>query len=154
MGCNGNCNSFGLAGRLGGGVKFGCGGCAGCDTGCACGCAAVGGMMGGGIAKVFVAATAGRGTDCLAVSFSSNRLSKFRRNPANFAFTVVAMVLMSRLNSADRTELILWGQEMCHKRLQLQFQRALICFFAARREDMSHHWTAGPLFVQIVAKWR
>jgi len=43
---------------------------------------------------------------------------------------------------------------MCHKWLPLEFQRALICFFAARRGDMSHHWTTGLLFVQIVAKWR
>ncbi len=107
MGCNGSCNSSGLAGRLGG-VKVGWAGCAGRGS-VVCGRGIVGGVTGGGITNVLFAT--GGGTECLAASFSSKRRNKFRRNPANFAFTVVAMALMSCLNSADRTELVLWGKK-------------------------------------------
>jgi hypothetical protein len=138
MGCNGSCNSPGLAGRLGG-AKFVCAGCDGAGVGFICGficgvCGrtAIGGMMGGGITKVLVVAT-GRGAGRLTASFSSTRFSNFRRNPANFDFTMVAMSLMSRLKLRQRDRVDLIGQEVCHKRLALQFQRTLIYSFAAQR---------------------
>jgi hypothetical protein len=148
IGCNGSCNSFGPVGRPGGGVKTGGG------TGFVCGRAAVGGMMGGGITKVLAAATV-RGTGCLAASFSSKWRSKFRRNPANFAFTVVTMTLMARLNfSADRTELILWGKKCATNGFRRSFNGLCLLFFCCASENMSHHWTDGLLFVQIAAKLR
>ena len=64
------------------------------------------------------------------------------------------MALMSCLNSADRTELISWGKKCATNSFHRTFYAGGDLFFCHAAGNMSHHWTAGLLFVHIAAKWR